>query len=128
MRSLDVLWGMRLHSLMLATLHAIPFIALIYDVKVWRFLEEIGCTEWGIPLDASFSAEKLITLEQRLEARLPEMRCHLLRQAERLSTRAKVNAELLREIAREAAPQETALQPIPEPPKLQEPASPFTSE
>jgi len=99
--SLDCVWGMRLHSIILACLHAVPFIALIYDVKVKNFLEEISCTEWGIPLDACFTAEKLMALQNKLEKQLPEIREHLIQQAAHLSKRAQVNADLLRAIANE---------------------------
>ncbi|MDD5103289.1 MAG: polysaccharide pyruvyl transferase family protein [Candidatus Peribacteraceae bacterium] len=100
-RSLDILWGMRLHSLILACLYRIPFIALIYDVKVRKFLEEIDCVQWGIPLDESFSAEKLLSLQRKLEAQLPQVRSHLHAQAEKLAIRARINAELLKKIGEE---------------------------
>lgn len=98
-RSLDILWGMRLHSLILACLYQVPFIALVYDVKVRQFLEEIDYLEWGIPLDASFTAEKLLALHRRLEDVLPSVRSHLQAQAQRLHKRAAVNARLLQSIA-----------------------------
>ena len=104
-RSLGSVWGMRLHSLILACLYHVPFIALIYDVKVRKFLEEIDCAEWGIPLDASFSAEKLLALHRHMESRLPELREHLRAQAEKLSARAAINAQLLRHIAEECTGQ-----------------------
>lgn len=100
-RSLDILWGMRLHSIILACLHAVPFIALIYDVKVKKFLEEIDCADWGIPLDASFSAERLLALQHNLVEHLPDVRDHLRRQAEKLASRAQINARLLKNIATE---------------------------
>lgn len=102
--SLSVVWGMRLHSLILACLHAVPFIALIYDVKVQRFLEEIGCTEWGIELDASFSAPKLLALHRHLESCSQDVSHHLHTQAERLTARAQVNAQFLRSLASEFSP------------------------
>ncbi|MFH1444049.1 MAG: polysaccharide pyruvyl transferase family protein [Candidatus Peregrinibacteria bacterium] len=98
--SLDVLWGIRLHSIILACLHAIPFIALIYDVKVKKFLEEIDCASWSIPLDDSFSAEKLFALHTELVNHLPDVRHHLQKQAKRLMGRAQVNEELLMNIAK----------------------------
>ncbi|MDD4286894.1 MAG: polysaccharide pyruvyl transferase family protein [Candidatus Peribacteraceae bacterium] len=101
-RSINMLWGMRLHSLILACLYQVPFIALIYDVKVRKFLEEIDCAQWGIPLDESFSAEKLLSLHQKLESELPQVRLHLHTQAEKLKRLAQINAELLSTIGTEA--------------------------
>lgn len=98
-RSLQYLWGMRLHSLILACIHAVPFIALIYDVKVKNFLEEIEYSDWSIPLDRSFSAEKLLALQRELEEQAPDIRHHLAIQAEKLRRKAQINAELLRCIA-----------------------------
>ncbi|MDO8469126.1 MAG: polysaccharide pyruvyl transferase family protein [Candidatus Peribacter sp.] len=100
-RSIDVLWGMRLHSIILSCLHAIPFVALLYDVKVKKFLEAIDCTAWGIELDKTFSAEKLLALHQQLEEHAPDIRHHLQRQAQRLAGNAEVSARLLRHIAAE---------------------------
>jgi len=100
-RSLQYLWGMRLHSLILACIHAVPFIALIYDVKVKNFLEEIDCSDWGITLDESFSSGKLLALQRNLEEHAPEIRHHLAVQAEKLRGRAQISAELLRCIGEE---------------------------
>jgi len=99
--SLDMLWGMRLHSIILACLHAVPFIALLYDVKVKNFLREIGCEQWGIPLDASFSAEKLLSLHNALASQLPEVRSHLQKQTKKLSELAQINAQLMQTIGNE---------------------------
>jgi len=106
--SIDVLWGMRLHSIILSCMYAIPFIALVYDVKVRKFLEEIDCMQWGIPLDESFSAEKLLALHRQLEEHAPDMRHHLHKQAERLAGRADINANLLQQIAADVCTASTA--------------------
>lgn len=98
---LDALWGMRLHSIILACLYAVPFVALLYDVKVKRFLEAIDCASWGIALDASFSAEKLLDLQLKLHEHAQDIRHHLRAQTERLVGNAEVSASLLRTIATE---------------------------
>lgn len=38
----DVLVGMRFHSLLLASACSVPFVAIAYDTKCWRFIEEIN--------------------------------------------------------------------------------------
>lgn len=38
----DVLVGMRFHSLLLASACTVPFVAIAYDTKCWRFIKEIG--------------------------------------------------------------------------------------
>ncbi|MGH7196871.1 MAG: polysaccharide pyruvyl transferase family protein [Candidatus Saccharimonadales bacterium] len=40
MRQFDVFVGMRFHSLLLAAANATPFVAIAYDTKCWRFIEE----------------------------------------------------------------------------------------
>jgi polysaccharide pyruvyl transferase WcaK-like protein len=41
MSQCDVLIGMRFHSLLLAAACNLPFVAVAYDTKCWRFIEEI---------------------------------------------------------------------------------------
>lgn len=38
----DVFVGMRFHSLLLSTVARIPFVAIAYDTKCWRFIEEVN--------------------------------------------------------------------------------------
>lgn len=40
----DVFVGMRFHSLLLATVNKVPFVAVAYDTKCWRFIEEVEYT------------------------------------------------------------------------------------
>jgi len=44
LKQVDVLVGMRFHSLLLATVAGTPFLALAYDTKCWRFVQEAGYT------------------------------------------------------------------------------------
>jgi polysaccharide pyruvyl transferase WcaK-like protein len=41
MTQCDILVGMRFHSLLLATVCQLPFVAIAYDTKCWRYIEEI---------------------------------------------------------------------------------------
>jgi polysaccharide pyruvyl transferase WcaK-like protein len=38
----DLLVGMRFHSLLLATANRVPFVAVAYDTKCWRFINEVN--------------------------------------------------------------------------------------
>ena len=40
LRQCDVFVGMRFHSLLLATVNKVPFLAVAYDTKCWRFVQE----------------------------------------------------------------------------------------
>jgi len=95
---LDYIWCMRLHSLLLAVLHGVPFIALVYDEKVRHFLEEIDCTEFGIELDEAFTAEKVLALQQRLESERESIRHSLQGKRAQLQEKCKINLALLNDI------------------------------
>ena len=41
LRQCDVFVGMRFHSLLLSTVNQVPFVAVAYDTKCWRFIKEI---------------------------------------------------------------------------------------
>jgi|GEM_PF-1589524 len=41
-RQCDVFIGMRFHSLLLSAVSEVPFVAVAYDTKCWRFVSEIG--------------------------------------------------------------------------------------
>ena len=58
---LDLMIGMRLHSLILAAGAGVPVIAAEYDPKVCGFMEEIGQSERSIPLDR-FEKTRLLPL------------------------------------------------------------------
>ncbi|MGB7442988.1 MAG: polysaccharide pyruvyl transferase family protein [Coleofasciculaceae cyanobacterium] len=59
--SLDLMIGMRLHSLILSAGAGVPVIAAEYDPKVRGFMEEIGQSEFSIPLDC-FEKERLVPM------------------------------------------------------------------
>lgn len=56
--SMKLVVGMRLHSLIFATMGLAPVVALSYDVKVSSFIRDVG-GEYCLPVD-SFTAEELI--------------------------------------------------------------------
>jgi len=91
---LDFVWCVRLHSLLLAVLHGVPFLALVYDDKVRNFLVDIGCEEWGIELDENFTAERVHAKQAELTNRKQEMTAKILQARARLQTKAWQNERL----------------------------------
>jgi polysaccharide pyruvyl transferase WcaK-like protein len=59
--SLELVIGSRLHLLILATLKAVPFLALDYDIKVKGFLGNLELSQNLIPLDKSINHKSLIS-------------------------------------------------------------------
>ena len=102
--SLDYLWGMRLHSLIFACLHGLPFIGFIYDVKVENFLNYIDCAQWGIVMDENFSAQQLLEKQQALEEQYEEVSAHLKQAAADLARKGQINREVLEAIAHHKKP------------------------
>jgi polysaccharide pyruvyl transferase WcaK-like protein len=60
MTQCDVLVGMRFHSLLLASACNLPFVAIAYDTKCWRFIEEIGYS-YAVKLE-NLQYEALVSL------------------------------------------------------------------
>jgi hypothetical protein len=54
--SLDLLVGMRLHSIIFAMMQKVPFVCMYTTRKVGNVLKEIGAADWGyqLPVDAQF--------------------------------------------------------------------------
>lgn len=42
LRECDLFVGMRFHSLLLSTVNRVPFVAIAYDTKCWRFTQEVN--------------------------------------------------------------------------------------
>lgn len=100
-RRLGTLWGCRLHSLILSTMHGVPFIALVYDEKVRNFLREVHSEKWGMEIDESFSMERLLVLHAELQEQHEQVREHLRQQALRLHERSRHDERLLMHLASE---------------------------
>ena len=63
--ALDLMIGMRLHSLILTAGSGVPIIAVEYDPKVRGFMEEIGQSELSIPLNY-FKKTRLLPLIENI--------------------------------------------------------------
>ncbi|MGE5560033.1 MAG: polysaccharide pyruvyl transferase CsaB [Chloroflexota bacterium] len=99
---LDLLLGMRLHSLIFAARQQVPLIGIDYDPKVRGLLAELGQPSAGDV--ASLSAATLIRLADEAMARLPEIRASLQGVTDSLAALARRNAELTANVLREGAP------------------------
>lgn len=89
--SLDLLVGMRLHSLIFAAAAGVPVLGISYDPKVDAFLEQLG--EKPVARVEELTVEKLQAAIMFLVERLPQAR-------ERLQERTRHLGELARENAR----------------------------
>lgn len=75
LKQVDVLVGMRFHSLLLATVAGTPFLALAYDTKCWRFVQEAG---YGHALQLEdMTADALYEQYEQLLGDLPTARARL---------------------------------------------------
>jgi N-acetylglucosaminyldiphosphoundecaprenol N-acetyl-beta-D-mannosaminyltransferase len=89
---LDLLIGMRLHSLVFAAVNGVPMLGISYDPKVDSFLEGIGREPVG-SVD-SLPLEGLISRLESTIARLDQERDYISGQAETLKARANRTAQL----------------------------------
>ena len=80
LQQMDVLVGMRFHSLLLATVAGTPFLAVAYDTKCWRFIEEINYSYAQKIEDVS--TERLHTMYKQLLAHTGPVKKQLARAAE----------------------------------------------
>ncbi len=80
LQHIDVLVGMRFHSLLLAAAVGTPFLAVAYDTKCWRFVSEAGY-EHAVKIE-ELSAETLQTTFSELTKNLAPARAALTKIAD----------------------------------------------
>ena len=90
--NLDLLIGMRLHSLIFAATLGVPMLGIAYDPKVTGFMEQLG--EKPVGQVEELTSDQLIKGVSEIIQRLPEARSRLLQEAERLGELARDNARL----------------------------------
>jgi len=93
---LDVLVGMRLHSLIFAAAAGVPVLGISYDPKVDAFLEQLG--EKPVARAEELTMEKLEAAVMFLVERLPQARQQLGQRTQRLRELAQENARLAVEL------------------------------
>lgn len=93
---MNLLIGMRLHSLVFAAVNGVPMLGVSYDPKVDAFLEALGRRPAGSVSD--LSAPEFISRLENLLKRLPREQEHVLQQSERLREKANLTACLALEL------------------------------
>jgi polysaccharide pyruvyl transferase WcaK-like protein len=93
LQQIDVLVGMRFHSLLLATVANTPFIAVAYDTKCWRYVQENNYP-YAIKLE-DVSSANLLSLYQQLLSDNQEVKRNLQVIADKHFTQAKALLEEL---------------------------------
>lgn len=68
--SLDIVIGERFHSVVIAILSGVPFIAISYDQKVNEIVQSVGMSDYLVDIQASVGGD---FLADELESKL----CHL---------------------------------------------------
>lgn len=79
LQQLDVLVGLRFHSLLLATAAGTPFVALAYDTKCWRYTTEINYP-YALKIE-DFTAEQLMEQYEKVLKDDKKIRAQLSREA-----------------------------------------------
>jgi polysaccharide pyruvyl transferase CsaB len=91
-KKMNFLIGMRLHSLIFASIENVPFIGIIYDKKVEEFLKEVEVE--GINLE-ELNSEKIFMLVKEKLGKIEEIKKNLKIKTEILKKRAEENLKFL---------------------------------
>ncbi|HAG11219.1 MAG TPA: polysaccharide pyruvyl transferase CsaB [Desulfotomaculum sp.] len=95
--SLDLLIGMRLHSLILAAVAGVPFIGISYDPKIKRFLNQLGLHPAGEASSLEYS--KCLSAVNEVISNQDAFKNKIWRAVEILQPKALLNARLALELA-----------------------------
>lgn len=95
--SLDLLIGMRLHSLILAAVTEVPFVGISYDPKIKRFLNQLGLHPAGEASSLEYS--KCLSAVNEVISNQDDFKAKVRRAVEVLQPKALLNARLSLELA-----------------------------
>ncbi|MFA5383530.1 MAG: polysaccharide pyruvyl transferase CsaB [Eubacteriales bacterium] len=95
--SLDLLIGMRLHSLILAAVAGVPFVGISYDPKIKRFLDQLGLHPAGEASSLEYS--KCLSAVNEVISNQDAFKNKIRRAVEVLQPKALLNAKLALELA-----------------------------
>ncbi len=93
LEGIDLMISMRLHGLILAAAHRIPFIGVAYDPKVRQVAAEMGLDQWVVDLHGMTSDHLAAHMQALWEHRL-DVRSHLDLIIPDLAAKALSNAEV----------------------------------
>jgi polysaccharide pyruvyl transferase WcaK-like protein len=94
LRRVDLLFGMRLHSMILASSELAPIIGLAYQPKVHHYFSNLGVPECGLGFD-DFSEEGLVRHILNGWERRAALKAHLRERIPALQRRARKPAEMV---------------------------------
>lgn len=97
LQNVDMLVGMRLHSLVLATAGAVPTVAIGFDMKVGGFMRHLGMETYHVEID-DFTDEQLIGMAEECWAGRVAVRTSLERRLAAWRHEIRVSVEQLAEI------------------------------
>lgn len=92
-RMCDVFIGMRFHSLLLSTVNEVPFVAVAYDTKCWRFITEINY-DYAVELE-NLTVESLLDAYTRALASKKTIKKQLRGTSDELYEEAKEGLRIL---------------------------------
>jgi polysaccharide pyruvyl transferase CsaB len=95
--SLDLLIGMRLHSLILAAVTGVPFLGISYDPKIKRFLNQLGLNPAGETSNLEYS--KCLSAVNEIINNQDDFKVKVRRAVEILQPKALLNTKLALELA-----------------------------
>jgi len=87
----DVVLGMRLHSLIVASMNKVPVVALQYDLKIKNIMAQLGMEDYVLDLN-DISGASLLTLLEKAYQNRSEISNQLLIATAKLGNLAKRNA------------------------------------
>ena len=94
---MDLVIGMRLHSLILAATMNVPVIGITYDPKIMGFVSSIGQDRYTTSIE-ELHVDQCLSLVERVWLHRDEIRCEIQEQVTRLKQRALWNAQLICEM------------------------------
>lgn len=99
---LDLLIGMRLHSIVFAARSAVPFIAIAYDAKVTAFCELLGQGEQVLSPDRMLDYDSLMAKIERTWQRRKDIASAIKKELPQLVLRAQSNIDAIATHLKEA--------------------------
>ena len=91
---LDLVIGIRLHSLIVAATQGVPFFALSYDTKTDNFVEEMETSSYSLPIEEMDAKEAVSRIDELLSQK-DQVERGVADRVSLMVDRAKLNFDLL---------------------------------